>query len=85
MFLFCFKANSLTHVSCVLEGARVRFPGGLISHSVANGSSPIQHLRRYSCVAMALHGKGHRKLVTRFGVIGNTASIMKEIDLMLLL
>jgi len=42
---------------------------GQILHSVANGSPPLQHLRK-SCVALVLwRGDGHRKLVTRFGVI----------------
>jgi len=55
----------------VCERSRVRFPKAEhILHSVANGSPPLQHLRRYSYVFLAICRRdGHPKLVTRFGVI----------------
>jgi len=52
-------------------GLQFKFRTGQILHSIANGSPPLQHLRKCSsCVALALwRGVGYRKLVTRFGVI----------------
>jgi len=47
-----------------VQGTKV----GQILHSVANCSSPLQHLCK-CCVALALwRGDGHRQLVTRFDV-----------------
>ena len=41
-----------------------------IGHSVDNGSPPLQHFFKRSCVVWAQwRGNGPRQLVTRFGVM----------------
>ena len=49
-------------------GLRFKSQAGQIGHSIANGSPPLRHFFKRSCVARAQwRGDGPRQLVTRFG------------------
>jgi len=69
--LQCFDSSGRAvsvRASCA-GGLELKSPATSILFSFANGSSPLQ-IYASSCIALALCcGDGHRKLVTRFGVM----------------
>jgi len=54
---------------CCFRSSKIQIPSDQILHNVAYGLPPFQHLRKFSCVALALWcGGEHRKIVTCFRI-----------------